>query len=185
MDPFLGEIRLFACSYAPNGWALCAGQLLSTRSFSALYSLLGVTYGGNGSSTFALPNLGGSVVVGPGQGPGLSAYTQGQAFGVANVMLTPSQMAAHPHTLPCGGTGVEDSLPSPSTFLSAAPGSGGPHAPPGAPLYTTATQQSATSVTMAPREADAAGGSEAHNNMSPYLTLNYCIALQGNFPQRQ
>ena len=184
MDPFLGEIRLFACTFVPRDWAACNGALMAISQFSALYSLLGTQFGGDGRTTFALPNLSGAAALGQGQLTGGSNYPMGVAVGTTDVTLTLQQMPAHVHTMPAGATGVSGTLPSPTTYLSAAPGSGGIH-PTSPPVYASPATQSTSAVTMAPAEAGVAGGSQPHSNQSPYLALQYCIALQGVFPPRQ
>ncbi len=180
-DQFLGEIRLFGLNFAPQGWALCQGQLVSVSQNSALFALLGTQFGGDGRTTFALPNLQGRVMVGQGQGAGLSPYTVGQTGGSATVTLSLQQLAAHTHTLPTGTAGSAPVLPSTSVYLAKTPGEG---REPGAPIYATPATQSGSAVTMAASEAGTTGGSQPHNNMAPFLVLNYCIALQGIFPQR-
>jgi microcystin-dependent protein len=159
-DQFIGEIRLFGLNFAPYGWAPCQGQLLSINQNTVLFSLLGITYGGDGRSNFALPNLQGRVTVGLGQGTGLS----------------------HTHALPAGTAGDTTVPPSPTVYLSAAPGAGKKG---GVPLYVAPATQSTSAVTMNSSAAGpAGGGGQPHNNMAPYVVLNYCIALQGIFPPR-
>jgi len=182
MDPFVGEIRLWALNFAPQGWALCQGQLMSISQNAALFSLIGTFFGGDGRINFGLPNLQGKVTVGMGQGMGLSSYVLGQAGGAATVTMQPNQMPVHYHTLPTGTAGVAGGVPSASTYLSPEPGS---RTAPGIPLSASQEQYSSGSVMMNPQTAGVAGGNQPHNNMAPYLTLNYCIALQGIFPQRQ
>lgn len=167
-DPFVAEIRIFPFNFAPKGWAFCDGQLMPISQNTALFSLLGTTYGGDGKSTFALPDLQGSAPLFWGQGPGLSLYDQGQIGGSESVTLLDSEMPAHSHTAR-GSTDDDDStLPAGNSYgqLSVA--------------YTTAAGLGA----MAPQTLSPAGGSLPHNNMMPYLTLNFCIALQGVFPPR-
>jgi microcystin-dependent protein len=181
-DQFIGEIRLFGLNFAPYGWATCQGQLLSINQNKVLFSLLGITYGGDGRSNFALPNLQGRVTVGLGQGTGLSPYQLGQTGGTTTVPLDLSQIAAHTHTLPAGTAGDTAVPPSPTVYLSATPGTGKKG---GAPLYVAPATQSTSAVTMNSSAAGpAGGGDQPHNNMAPYLVLNYCIALQGIFPPR-
>jgi microcystin-dependent protein len=173
-SPFVAEIRIFACNFAPTGWAFCNGQFLPISQNTALFSLLGTTYGGNGQSTFALPDLQGSVPlhVGADQpGPGLSVYDLGQQSGSDFITLLQSEMPVHSHTLMANNT------------LGDAP------SPPGRALaryanaYQTETNQNL--VQMAFQGLPPAGGSLPHNNLQPYLVLNFCIALQGVFPPRQ
>lgn len=168
MDPFVAEIRIFPFNFAPKGWAFCNGQLLPISQNTALFSLLGTVYGGDGKSTFALPDLQGSAAMHPGQGQGLSQRFLGEQSGSESVTLLESEMPAHNH----GMVGVEDdgSFLTPQNMLLAA----------GNQMYaaTPAGGQ------LAPQGLAPAGGSLPHNNMQPYLTLNYCIALQGVFPAR-
>ncbi len=177
MDPFLGEIRVTGFNFAPSGWALCQGQLLSIASNTALFSLLGTIYGGDGRSTFALPNLQGSIAIGFGQGSGLSPYTQGQTGGASTVTLTLAQNPTHTHAMPVGsGKGVN--APSPTAYLAGEARGGTGNA------FATPATQAASPTTMAAAEANLTGGGQAHNNMAPYLALNYIIALEGIFPSR-
>lgn len=169
-DPFVAEVRIFAFNFPPKGWAFCNGQILPISQNTALFSLLGTVYGGNGQSTFALPNLQGSAVIHPGQGPGLSLYDQGQVGGVEESTLYPHEMPQHSHqALAHFGAGTSAS-PGPSV------GFGGSGA---AQIYTTTTVDPAPCVLLGPT-----GGNLPHNNMQPYLTLNFCIAMQGVFPPR-
>jgi len=183
MDPFVGEIRLWALNFAPVGWAFCQGQLLAISSNTALFSLLGTQFGGDGRSTFGLPNLQGQVTVGMGQGSGLSQYFIGESGGTPNITLNNQQMPAHPHTLPTSGDGTA-SIPASTTatVLAALPAARGKGA---TPLYASQSQYQSGPLTMNVAEAGITGGNQPHNNMAPYLVLNYCIALQGVFPQRQ
>lgn len=170
-DPFVAEIRIFPFNFAPRGWAFCNGQILPLSQNTALFSLLGTTYGGNGQSTFALPNLQGSAPMFWGQGSGLSLHDLGETGGSETVTLLPSEMPAHSHSWSCSNT---DSISQGPTGNKFAGGVGGiaMYAVPG-PVQPMAFQ------TLTP-----AGGSLPHNNMMPYLTLNFCIALQGVFPPR-
>lgn len=173
-DNFLGEIRLFPFNFAPLGWAMCNGQLLSIAQNTALFSLLGTQYGGNGTSNYALPNLQGAVAMNMGQGPGLSPYDIGQTGGSATVTLLTTEISAHTHNLMCTATTGNAASPSGNSFGSALRGK-----PPG---YAAA---SGVKVNMSASAVASAGGAQPHSNMQPYLTLNYCIALQGIFPARQ
>ncbi len=170
MDPFVAEIRLFPFTFAPRGWAFCNGQLLPISQNTALFSLLGTTYGGDGKSTFALPDLQGRVPLHPGQGPGLSDYFLGQTGGADTVTLLESEMPAHSHALRVSDLDGDLSLGTPTRVLGNSTG---------AKAYG-----SGTDVVLAPQTLQFAGGSLPHNNLQPYLTLNYCIALQGVFPPR-
>jgi microcystin-dependent protein len=177
-DCYLGEIRLFPFDYAPYGWAICQGQIMSIAQNSALFSILGVTYGGNGTSTFALPKLQGSVALGTGQGAGLSNYALGQTGGATSVSLLSSQMPAHTHSLTVN-TGDGNSLVSTGNQLSK-PASGARGSQKLGALYTP----NSPNAQMSPSLLQASGGGLAHNNMQPYLAMNYCIALQGMYPPR-
>ena len=173
MDPFVAEIRIFPFNFAPKGWAFCNGQLLPLSQNTALFSLLGTTYGGDGKSTFALPNLEGSAPMHPGQGPGLSLHDLGETGGSETVTLLQSEIPSHPHSLMCSAT--NSSKPNPvGNSLTKISANGTPYvAPAGAPLSSFASNA------LTP-----AGGDQPHNNMMPYLTLNFNIALQGVFPPR-
>jgi microcystin-dependent protein len=167
-DPFVAEIRIFPFNFAPRGWAFCDGQLMPLSQNTALFSLLGTTYGGNGQSTFALPNLQGSVPVHPGQGPGLSLYVLGQTGGSEIVTLLESEMPSHAHQT--RGIGAFGNQPSPA---------GNTWGRSTANPYTNAQNGQMSTQALAP-----SGSSLPHNNLQPYLTLNFCIALQGDFPPR-
>lgn len=169
-DPFVAEIRIFPFNFAPSGWAFCNGQILAISQNTALFSLLGTTYGGDGRSNFALPNLQGSAPVHSGRGPGLSMYDLGQVGGAETSTLLESEMPAHPHTL--NASNADSNSQSPAGQLPAG-GVGGIAAYGGAP-----------DVSMAAESVPPVGGSQPHNNMQPFLTLNFCIALQGVFPPR-
>lgn len=173
-DPFVAEIRIFPFNFAPQGWAFCNGQLLPIAQNTALFSLLGTTYGGNGVSNFALPNLQGSFAMATGQGPGLSLRVLGEADGSAAVTLQPGQMPSHTHQLMA--TAATTSASPASNAMSQAV------LPPATPVPVY--RNSANRVPMAPDAVAAAGGSQPHNNRQPYLALNFCIALQGVFPPR-
>ena len=170
-DPFVAEIRIFPFNFAPKGWAFCNGQILPISQNTALFALLGTVYGGDGKSTFALPNLQGSAAMHPGQGQGLSLHDLGEQGGAETVTLLQSEMPAHTHqvmSLPLAG---DSNIPGPGVTIAGATG-GTPYAPPG-------------NLTPAALQAlPPAGGDLPHNNMQPYLTLNYNIALQGVFPPR-
>jgi microcystin-dependent protein len=172
-DPFVAEIRIFGFNFAPRGWAFCNGQLLPLSQNTALFSLLGTTYGGDGKSTFALPDLQTRVPMHPGQGPGLSLYDLGETGGTAAVTLVPSEMPAHTHTM---------SVQTATLGATAAPAGNTLGRPASGKLYVTAANPAL--VTMSPSMLAPAGGSQPHNNLQPYLTFNFCIALQGVFPPR-
>jgi len=170
-DPFVAEIRVFPFTFAPKGWAWCDGQLLPLSQNTALFSLLGTTYGGNGKSNFALPNLQGSVPMHPGQGPGLGLYDLGQTGGTETVTLLQSEMPAHNHLLMVATGDEAETNISTNNALTRSKG-GNIYAP-------------ATPITqMAGGVLPLIGGNLPHNNMMPYLTMYFCIALQGVFPPR-
>ncbi|MDX6374384.1 MAG: hypothetical protein QOD98_3372 [Nocardioidaceae bacterium] len=170
-DPFVAEVRIFPFNFAPKGWAWCDGQILPISQNTALFSLLGTMYGGNGQSTFALPDIQGSAVMHPGQGPGLSEHFQGEESGSETVTLLQSEMPAHSHAM-MGAT--QDpalaKLVNPNASWALSQGGG---------IY-----QATSDTQLAPEAVAPAGGSQPHNNMQPYLTLNFNIALQGVFPPR-
>lgn len=172
MDPFLGEIRLFAGNFAPNNWLFCQGQLLPIQRYTTLFSLLGTNYGGNGTSTFGLPDLRGRTPIHWGQGPGLSDHFIGEQGGTATVALTLDELPAHTHAAQAVGTPSEA---SPEGALWSWP------AGRGAPTFYGA---GAPNAPMLPTLISPTGGSQTHNNYSPFLVLNYIIAMQGIFPQR-
>lgn len=172
--PFVAEIRMFGFNFAPTGWAQCNGQLLPISQNTALFSLLGTFYGGDGKSTFALPNLQGAVPIHQGQGSGLSEYFIGQMGGSEFVTLLSSEMPVHNHFVQAYDVDSADNrIPAPNMSLGA-PGTGN--------VYSTST---AGLTQMAPQALSPAGGSLPHNNLMPYLVVNFCIAMQGVFPPRQ
>jgi len=174
MEPYLGQLMLVGFNFAPQGWALCNGQILSIAQNTALFSLLGTTYGGNGVTTFALPDLRGRAPLHFGQGPGLSNYTQGEASGTETVTLLQTQIPAHNHTIAANsntGTGSDPSGAIPAAF--------GTSLPPEGPWTT-----SGANTTLAPSAVGVTGGSQPHSNMQPFLVLNWIIATEGIFPSR-
>ena len=170
-EPFLGEIRMFAGNFAPRGWALCNGQMLAISTNTALFSILGTTYGGNGTTTFGLPDLRSRVPVHAGQGAGLSNYVLGEQTGVENVTLLQGQMPSHNHmvaanaaasaTSPAGAVLANDAR-NPSNIYAA----------------------SGDGTTMNPQMIALSGGSQPHANLQPVLCVNFIIALNGIFPSR-
>jgi microcystin-dependent protein len=172
-DPFVAEIRIFPFTFPPKGWAFCNGQLLPISQNTALFALLGTFYGGDGKSTFALPGLQGSVPIHQGQGPGLSLYDIGQQGGSETVTLLESELPAHAHAMNANAFPANIQAPSPARAFAQSTG-GVAYKPP----------SGATITQMAPQTLAPAGGDSPHNNMMPYLTLNFNIALQGVFPQR-
>ena len=166
MDQFLGEIRLVPFTFAPNGWAFCAGQVLPINQNQALFALLGTNYGGNGTTTFALPDLRGRVPVGAGQGVTGSSYPLGSTGGEETVKLTASQLPAHSHPVRANSGSSTTKNPA-----GAFPAFGGAYA---------ATQNAKMNTAMLGQT----GGGQPHDNRPPYLSLNYIIALQGIFPSQ-
>jgi len=171
-NPFVAEIRILPFNFAPTGWAMCAGQIMPLSQNTALFSLLGTTYGGDGKSNFALPNLQGRVAMHTGQsqpGPGLSLYDLGETAGTSAYTLLTSEMPLHTHTFNAqnGDGAVADPT---NNVIGNSAGLVYKSAPP--------------NTSLSPSSGGMAGSSQAHNNMMPYLTLNYCIALQGVYPPR-
>lgn len=167
MDPFVGEVRLFAGNFAPQGWMFCNGQLLSIAEHTALFSLLGTTYGGNGQTTFALPDLRGRLPVHPG-----ASIVQGEVAGLEQVTLLPSQLPQHTHAVPASSQPAATGLPAGNNVAS-----------------TTLTGPSmysggGASVPMSPAAIEPAGLSLPHENRMPYLGMHYIIAVEGIFPSR-
>lgn len=170
-EPFVAEIRIFAGNFAPRGWAFCNGQLLPVSQNTALFSLIGTTYGGDGRSTTALPNLQGRAPMHPGRGPGLTSRRLGQRGGVETVTLTEAQMPNHNHSVMASSTRAENPSPVDANLARSERGQ----------IYNN----SATNlVNFAEQAIGSAGGSQSHNNMQPFLTLNYIIALVGLYPSR-
>ena len=170
-DPFVAEIRIFPFNFAPKGWAFCDGQLLPLSQNTALFSILGTTYGGDGKSTFALPNLQARAPMHPGQGQGLSPHGLGETGGSETVTLSESEIPAHSHAVTAQSNAA--STRTPAGNVLARPARGMPYAPSSGNLVAMASQALATT-----------GGQAPHNNMMPYLTFYFCIALQGVFPPR-
>ena len=171
MDPFVAEIRIFPFNFAPKGWAFCDGQILPLSQNTALFSLLGTTYGGDGKSNFALPDMQGNAPMHPGQGPGLSLHDLGETGGSDTVSLLESEIPSHSHPLMASAQPGEDPQAVGEAFARSV----------GANLYQASN---AGLVNMSDNAIAPAGGDQPHNNMQPYLTLNFCIALQGVYPPR-
>jgi microcystin-dependent protein len=169
-DPFVAEIRIFSFTFPPKGWAWCDGQLLPLSQNTALFSLLGTTYGGNGKSNFALPDLQGRAPMHPEQGPGLSLHDLGEMGGEETVTLLESEMPAHSHSINASDQPADSNNPDGNAFAAA-----------DNPIYSASFN---TNVTLNPRTLTPGGGSMPHNNMMPYLTFYFNIALQGVFPPR-
>jgi microcystin-dependent protein len=172
-DPYVGEIRLVAFNFAPYGWAQCNGQLLSISQNTALFSLLGTQFGGNGTSNFALPNLQGVAPMGQGNGTGLTPRVMGETGGEPNVTLLQTQMPSHTHSAQAGAASNADA-PGPTTIF----GDGGRGKP---EAYAAA---SGSPATMSAAAVGTAGGNQPHNNLPPYLVSNFVIAMVGIFPPR-
>ncbi|MDR3386537.1 MAG: tail fiber protein [Rudaea sp.] len=169
-QPFLGEIRIFAGNFAPRGNALCSGQLLAISQNTALFSLLGTQFGGNGTSTFGLPDLQGRAPLSQGNGPGLSPYVMGESTGTESVTLTQQQLPVHTHPLQSRSSRADRSNANSAMLAQASDG-----------VYAAAgpnTQLNPLSV------SPGGGGNQPHNNMQPYLAMSFIIALQGIFPAR-
>jgi microcystin-dependent protein len=179
MDPFLGQISLLGCNFAPQGWALCQGQVLWIAQNTALFSLLGINFGGDGRTNFQLPDLRGRAPVGFGQGPGLSAYNIGETGGGETVTISSANYPAHSHTLSAAASAATGNAPN---GLFEAQGQTGGR---GGTINLALYSGSGTGTTLATAALTAAaGGGQPHNNRQPYLALNFCIALQGIFPAR-
>jgi microcystin-dependent protein len=173
-DQFVAEIRIFPFNFPPTGWAFCDGQLMPISQNTALFSLLGTTYGGDGKSTFALPDMQGNAPMQPGQGQGLSLRDLGEMSGVESITLLQSEMPVHTHSIRAHNIDAADTQ-NPSADTSLAQSNQGQ-------AYQTVANANLT--LMAFQSLPPPGGGLPHNNMQPYLTLNFCIALQGIFPQR-
>jgi len=171
-NPFVGQLTLVGFNFAPTGWALAAGQIMSLSQNTALFSLLGTMYGGDGRSNFGLPNLQGNVAIGFGQSPGLSYYNQGESAGVPAVSLIATQTPSHSHTPNCVSRPATQTTSGGNAFAESTAGN----------IYSTSTSplspMNPAAISLLP------GGNQPHNNLMPYLGLNWIIALQGVFPAR-
>lgn len=173
-EPFVAEIRIFAGNFSPRGWAFCNGQLLPVSQNTALFSLIGTTYGGDGRSTMALPDLQGRAPMHPGNGPGLTARRLGERGGTEQVTLSEAQMPSHHHSVQgptTGRSGVANAKDPANAIFAITEGDS----------YSDATS---SPVDMAPGVLPVTGGSQPHNNMQPLLTMNFIIALVGLYPSR-
>jgi microcystin-dependent protein len=170
-EPFIGQICIYGFNFAPRGWAFCNGQILSIAQNTALFSLLGTTYGGNGQTTFALPNLQSRVPLHFGQGPGLSSYSLGQASGSESVTLTQNSLPPHNHSSTTPATAAEGSSidPAAGAVLGA-----------GTSIYIA----TAATIQMSPTPTSLSGGGQPVSIIQPILAINFCIALEGIFPSR-
>lgn len=171
-QPYLAEIRVFGFNFAPVGWALCNGAILPISQYTAVFSLVGTTYGGNGTSNFALPNLQNNIAVGFGQGPGLQAWSLGEQQGETTHTLLLNEVPLHTHTVTAGdgvAFAAQTAAPASNSYLGRERG--------GAYGVTPTT-------TLAPSAINQAGGSQPHSNVQPVLAMNYCIAINGIFPSR-
>jgi microcystin-dependent protein len=173
MQPYVGQVIAVGFNFAPSGWVLCNGQLLSISEYEVLYTLIGTTYGGDGQSTFAVPDLRGRSPLGQGTGTGLPPAVVGQTGGSESVALTSTQIAAHPHTLRAASATGTQSEPSGSTVLATQSN-----------LAVNMYHAAPGNVTLAPAAVGAAGGSQPHENRQPFNTVNYIIATVGIFPSQ-
>jgi microcystin-dependent protein len=173
---YISALAIFGFDYAPKLWAFCDGQLLAIQQNQALFSLLGTTFGGNGTTTFALPNLKGRVPIGMSQGPGLSNYVLGQQGGNENVTLQIANLPAHSHTAIVNNTAANGASPATASAIAAVTDVNTE----ATKIYNTATPN----VTLNSGTITPIGGSQPHSNLQPYITVNYCICLSGNFPSR-
>jgi microcystin-dependent protein len=171
-DQYVAEIRIFGCNFPPNQWAFCDGQLLPVSQNSALFSLLGTVYGGNGQSNFALPDLQGRAPMHPGTGPGLTQRALGESAGSDTTTLLINQMPQHTHAFGAVSSIGDNNAPSPNVSLARSHNA------------TVYAPTGSAPTAFAPQAVGLAGGSQPHNNVQPSLVLNFCIALQGIFPQR-
>jgi microcystin-dependent protein len=176
-DQFLGEIRIFPFDFAPIGWAMCNGQILPISQYAALFSLLGTNYGGNGTSSFGLPNFQGAVPINQGTGPGLSTYAVGEIGGTSTVTLLQPEMAVHRHLVTADAELATTGTPASAIYMQGHwPGTPGGQVA----LYNTLAPDTALNSNA----ISYVGGNQPHNNMMPYLALNFCIAMSGIFPPR-
>lgn len=174
MEPFIGEIRLFAGNYAPQGWLLCQGQLIGISDNETLFTLLGTTYGGDGQSTFGLPNLQGTLPIGQGQGLGLTNRIIGQQLGSEDVTLTQAQIPAHSHTVFATSETATTVTPGPGVMLATVPNTQG--------FYDSGTANPPTKAAFSSKAVGVVGNNQPHSNHMPTASINYIIATTGIFP---
>ncbi len=172
-EPFVGEIRMFAGNFAPRGWAFCDGQLLPVSQNTALFSLIGTTYGGDGRTTTALPNMQGRAPMHPGRGPGLTSRRLGEKVGAETVTLSEAQIPSHTHTARADSSSAAAGAPTNTSALARTGG--------GLDAYRTDTT---VNVDMASATLSTTGGSQAHTNLQPFLAISFIIALVGLYPSR-
>jgi microcystin-dependent protein len=172
-EPFIAEVRIWALNFAPRGWAFCNGQLLPIAQNTALFSLVGTIYGGDGRTSFGLPDLQGRAAMHPGRGPGLTDRRLGERGGAATATLTEAQMPSHTHKLQASTSDADSSSPAGNVPAKTA-----------APVNLYRTNPGGAAFQDTAMETKAAGGGQPHNNMQPYLGLNFCIALVGLYPSR-
>ncbi len=193
MDPFIGQIVMFGGNYAPQGWAFCDGQILPINSNAALFAILGTRYGGDGRTTFALPDLRGRVTVHPGRGPGLSSYQLGQRGGVESVVLSTSEIPSHTHVamvqpqsaqVRINASDEEGDTSSPAGAVWAKDPNGNDTYGSGGATTQMASNAVQVEIPNSQVTIGDTGGSQPHTNIQPYLCINYIIALQGYFPPR-
>lgn len=182
-EPFIGQITLFGFNFAPRGWAQCNGQLMPISQNTALFSLLGTNYGGNGTTTFALPSLQGTAPVGAGTPPGRGVYELGETGGSDSVTLNNSTVPPHTHTISASNTSADKNTLAANLVPAKGASGGGKGGGALAEIY--APGSAGAQVSLAPAAISVAGGSQPHNNVQPTLTANWCIAVQGIFPPRQ
>ncbi|MBY0304104.1 MAG: tail fiber protein [Sphingomonas sp.] len=175
-DPFLGEVRMFGGNFAPRDWAMCNGQLISIAQNSALFSLIGTIYGGDGQVTFGLPDMRGRLPISQGQGPSLSPRTMGERAGSETVTLLPNNLPAHSHSFNVYNVPATTSTPGPTVLPGVGTGGGR--------MYVVPAGATTTPVQLAPAAVLPAGSSQPHNNLMPALCVSFIIALQGVFPSR-
>jgi len=171
-ETYVAEVRVFPFNFAPKSWAFCNGQILTIAQNQALFSLLGTYFGGNGTSSFGLPNMQGNVPIGQGNGAGLSQYVLGQSGGNASVALLVSHMASHNHNLMADRSAPDGNVPNNASLTESVANT---------KMYSNAT---GPLVQMNPNSIGPTGNNAPHNNLMPFLTLNFCISLTGLYPPR-